>query len=501
MSSPSSSPTPEPQDEDSQLFEIMTSATHYIAQARKKGRGGKLGPVTYKTETKNKQVEFKLDPDDSKNYSSFLNTIYRLHDSKAKGTITEKSPYSFKMAIPPKNTKTNAVDIDSREEYEDHVNKLLAAVKDGGGSGKSTKPVAVWFDMKHAKGFLKDTGNNDDDNDNSARKDGSNEDHAHSTDDEGSVDGDGLTKLDRALAEITLDLQKNYAVAGEENCYAYLDPETGILVYLTPQMTKEWYDKICTLDAPPRTTTFDFVNRQRSIRRHRSVSESSMTEKGPLEHFVDILGHLKDISGNCSVAVDVPDTTSSLPEAKNTPTTLRRFLSYAKTQHNVVVPARAEEAMTQLGFGPDVLHLVTSSELEQLGFTKGDTIRIKTHAEKWWKGPDARQPFRRSQSPHARSPAVNPSLPNPGPFTPLRVPRPQTPTNDSREADIRFEKRFRDGSGASTVWGYGFMDAGSPKPDIDYDWFWYSNDLKRYLPMPCGSAPELEGQICPLDMD
>ncbi|KAL0060746.1 hypothetical protein AAF712_012478 [Marasmius tenuissimus] len=109
----------------------MTSATHYIAQARKKGCGGKLGPVTYKTKTKNKQVEFKLDPDNSKNYSSFLNTIYRLHDSKAKGTITEKSQYSFKMAIPPKNIKTNAIDIDSREEYEDHVNKLLAAVTVG----------------------------------------------------------------------------------------------------------------------------------------------------------------------------------------------------------------------------------------------------------------------------------------------------------------------------------------------------------------------------------
>ncbi|KAL0060747.1 hypothetical protein AAF712_012479 [Marasmius tenuissimus] len=194
-------------------------------------------------------------------------------------------------------------------------------------------------------------------------------------------------------------------------------------------------------------------------------------------------------------------TNISLPEAKNTPTKLHRYLLYVKTQHNVVVPARAEEAMTELGFGPNVLHLVTSSKLEQLGFTKGDTICIETHAEKWWKGPGACQPFRCSQSPRARSPAVNPSLPSPGPSTPLRVPHPQTPTNDSHEADIRFKKQFCDGGGASTVWGYGFMDAGSPKPDIDYDWFWYSNDLKRYLPMPWGSAPKLEGQICPLDMD
>jgi hypothetical protein len=67
----------------------------------------------------------------------------------------------------------------------------------------------------------------------------------------------------------------------------------------------------------------------------------------------------------------------------NTPTKLPRFLHYARDTLGIKDAPLFEATMAHKGFGPDILHLVPDTDLREIGFSIGDTIRLKNSASTW----------------------------------------------------------------------------------------------------------------------
>jgi len=153
---------------------------------------------------------------------------------------------------------------------------------------------------------------------------------------------------------------------------------------------------------------------------------------------------------------------------KNTPSKLRRFLEHAEDRLGVRDAHIYEGVLENRGYGPDILHLVSDTDLEACGFNRGDVLRLKRGAADWWNGPEAKKP----------------KLDNPRATTP------------PPEYNIRFEKRFHMG-GSVSLFGSGIYEAPAPDPKVlpvqyDYD-YWYHNPVtKRLEQMPEGYLPDLD---------
>ena len=70
---------------------------------------------------------------------------------------------------------------------------------------------------------------------------------------------------------------------------------------------------------------------------------------------------------------------------------LCRFLVYAETKLGVTGACNFELALDRRGYSPDILHLVSDSDLAEVEMSPGDIICLKAGFLKWWNGPDAKR--------------------------------------------------------------------------------------------------------------
>jgi len=113
------------------------------------------------------------------------------------------------------------------------------------------------------------------------------------------------------------------------------------------------------------------------------------------------------------------------------------------------------------------------AELVECGFTIGDALRLKRAASVWWASPDAKRTHRRSPTP---------------------IP---TVREDLRER-IRFEKRFADKTGCTSVFGPGIIP-GKNLREKEFVW-WFFNTVTRVVEkVPDGFVPDIDAEY--LDFD
>jgi hypothetical protein len=74
-----------------------------------------------------------------------------------------------------------------------------------------------------------------------------------------------------------------------------------------------------------------------------------------------------------------------------TPLLLSQFLQYSQDHLGVRNAISYENALLRHGYGPDILHKVPSKDLEDLGISAGDVIRLKEASLPWFTGPLAKR--------------------------------------------------------------------------------------------------------------
>jgi hypothetical protein len=149
----------------------------------------------------------------------------------------------------------------------------------------------------------------------------------------------------------------------------------------------------------------------------------------------------------------------------NTPSKLLRFLKYAETHLGIPNAQLYERCLEDVGYGPDILHLVDDSDLKDIGIKPGDVIRLKQNSLQWLNSSASK----RKQCDHM------PSVPS-------------TPPNKK----VRFEKRFHDG-GLARVYGPRIVeDEGDAIEDLSFDWFYHCEARDAWVPVPLGYVPVLD---------
>ena len=165
------------------------------------------------------------------------------------------------------------------------------------------------------------------------------------------------------------------------------------------------------------------------------------------------------------------------PAVFNTPSKLERFLRAAE-QNGIPGVVSFHPMLSEKGYGPDIMHLVSVGDLGNIGMAPGDAIRLREYASKWWTD-ERRRATKRARDTDTVA----------GNLTRARPPASES-TPPSKK--MRFEKRYNDG-GAHTLYGPA-VKLGSLDDDVDYIWWIYSNDLKMYIPLPMGKVPVIEGE-------
>jgi len=169
------------------------------------------------------------------------------------------------------------------------------------------------------------------------------------------------------------------------------------------------------------------------------------------------------------------DAASALPSPpRNTPSKLLRFLQYAEDTLGICGVTGHEESFRIHGYGPDILHLVDNATLRGIGLSDGDVIRLKQNALQWWNLASESKKRKRPDADVGGS-----TRPNPGP--------PRTPPS----IKVRFEKKFHDG-GAARLYGPR-ISPGKPRVGQDYDWLYFCEARQRFVPLPDGYVPVLDG--------
>ena len=165
------------------------------------------------------------------------------------------------------------------------------------------------------------------------------------------------------------------------------------------------------------------------------------------------------------------------PAIFNTPSKLEHFLQAAE-QNGIPGVLSFHPMLSEKGYGPDIMHLVSVGDLGNVGMASGDAIRLREYASRWWTDKCRRAAKRprdtdtiASHSTRARPPASESTPPS---------------------KKMRFEKRYNNG-GAHTLYGPA-VKSGSLDDDVDYMWWIYSNDLKMYIPLPLNKVPIIEGE-------
>ena len=127
--------------------------------------------------------------------------------------------------------------------------------------------------------------------------------------------------------------------------------------------------------------------------------------------------------------------------------------------------------LQDLGYGPDILHLVKDSALKDIGVPPGDVIRLKTNSLAWWNSPEAIAPKQKRND-----------------ETPDEYGITSTPPT---KKIMSFEKRFHDG-GAARLYGSSLV-SGQLSKTANYEWYYFCEPVGDMVPVPKGYVPLLDG--------
>jgi hypothetical protein len=257
-------------------------------------------------------------------------------------------------------------------------------------------------------------------------------------------------------------------------------------------MMKEWsramYDRVATINEPPNTQTFDPANRESSIRRPRSSTNTSTSSQNSTSTTgTSDIAHMSNIiTALCGSGILSTQGTPRRPLAdlnnqqadENaspaclTPTKLSRFLEACHSQYGIKNATHHRPLMELNGYEPDILHLIDDQDLVAIGFNKGNAIRIKKAAAEWWNGPEARKKR-----------------------TITEVDAPEPPADKEDPKRIAFERRYPDGGGRR-FWGPRLMRSRvfTPVPgeedeedEGDGGETWYLCEARQeWFPVPAG---------------
>ncbi|KAK6978300.1 hypothetical protein R3P38DRAFT_2442459, partial [Favolaschia claudopus] len=165
----------------------------------------------------------------------------------------------------------------------------------------------------------------------------------------------------------------------------------------------------------------------------------------------------------------VPEVVNSPPVP--TPSKLSRYLEHAETKLGVSDARMFETGLRENGYGPDILHLVDNKDLEGLGISKGNIIRLKAGAQNWWNSSDAKR--KRTESESAGNSGITAGIGQDVTVTPSKR--------------VAYEVRYEDG-GSSRLFGPRL----SPGPRLQFpDREVYYKNLERNIfePIPLGYRP------------
>ena len=134
--------------------------------------------------------------------------------------------------------------------------------------------------------------------------------------------------------------------------------------------------------------------------------------------------------------------------------------------------------LSEKGYGPDIMHLVSVGDLGNIGMAPGDAIHLREYASRWWTD-ECRRAAKRpcdTETIHTANTSTR-TLPPVSESTPLNK-------------QLRFEKHFNDGGGM-TIYGPA-VKSGSWDDDMDYTWWVYLKEMNMYVPVPMGKVPVLD---------
>jgi hypothetical protein len=165
----------------------------------------------------------------------------------------------------------------------------------------------------------------------------------------------------------------------------------------------------------------------------------------------------------------IPSSSPAESPIRPSPSQLTRFLIHAENKLGVRDASLYELPLRHKRYGPDILHRVPDSALEDLGIQPGDVIRLKDGAVAWWKGPEAKKKsdvFEGDAHPPSRAP-----------FT------------------VAYERRFADGGGS---WFSGPPMVGGDPPQVPGETLWFRCEARKdWFPVPPGYTVLEEGDDDP----
>ena len=158
------------------------------------------------------------------------------------------------------------------------------------------------------------------------------------------------------------------------------------------------------------------------------------------------------------------------PAVFNTPSKLERFLRSAE-QNGIPGVVSFHPMLSEKGYGPDIMHLVSVADLGNVGMAPGDAIRLREYASRWWTD-ERRHATKRPRDTEVSTQALPPVSKS-------------TPPSKK----LRFEKRYNGGGGLMTFGPA--VKSGTLDDDVDYAWWVYSKELGMFVPLPMGKVPVL----------
>ncbi|KAG2139855.1 uncharacterized protein EDB93DRAFT_1330226 [Suillus bovinus] len=219
MASPSASPEPEiPRFETVFVVNLDTYAKNSTEN------NGKTKVKEVKS-TKVKEVVFHVS---APNYLEFLTTMLAKHD-KSLYKVTEKKRYTFKYLPGASRSRTEAMDVDNKNDYAEMAKKIIS---------EKLKKIKIFIDMKNVEKLPVSTHEASLENFSSLGNAATNESGESEDEETVLVVETGASELEREIARYRQLIIKKWG-NDYDNLIMYIHA-SGMEIPCTPAMVKDW---------------------------------------------------------------------------------------------------------------------------------------------------------------------------------------------------------------------------------------------------------------------
>ncbi|KIK36703.1 hypothetical protein CY34DRAFT_26258 [Suillus luteus UH-Slu-Lm8-n1] len=393
------------------------------------------------------------------NYLEFLTTMLAKHD-KSLYKVTEKKRYTFKYLPGASRSRTEAMDVDNKNDYAEMAKKIIS---------EKLKKIKIFIDMKNVEKLPVSTHEASLENFSSLGNAATNESGESEDEETVLVVETGASELEREIAHYQRLIIKKWG-NDYDNSIMYIHA-SGMEIPCTPAMVKDWaramYDGEATTSMPPNIPSFDPAKREPAL--HPMRRTASATSMAPPTVNANDINHATIPSTPIVRASVLTQSPAIL-----TPSKLTRFLEYAEQELGVSQAMMYESSLRSIGAGPDILVEIADQELARIGLTPGDIIRLKKGSVTWWNGPLAKNELMDSTK-RKHSDTTNSEIPE-----------------DRR---YQYEKRYHDGGRARINGSRMRIEERPPGecPDLDYDLYHFCGNRREWVPFPPGYTFDAEG--------